>query len=65
MCLGSPAPTPPFPKMRTLGAQCRVVAMTWVHHGVIVEAAEYLSFKIIHQRPELRRRVGLARPTRE
>jgi hypothetical protein len=51
--------------MRTLGAQCRVVAMTWVHHGVIVEAAEDLSFKIIHQRPELLRRVGLARPARE
>jgi hypothetical protein len=36
-----------------------------VHHGVIVEAAEDLSFKIIHQRPELLRRVGLARPARK
>ena len=46
-------------------AKCGVVAMTRMHHGVIVKAAEDLAFKIIHQRREVRGAGGLARPAGE
>jgi hypothetical protein len=42
-----------------------VVAIAGVHYGVIVEAAEDLAFKIIHQRGEVLGRGGLAGPARE
>jgi len=45
-----PAPLTPLGEMRPFSAQRGVVAMTWVHHGVIVETAEDLAFQVIHQR---------------
>ena len=35
--------------MRSFRAKCGVVAMTRMHHGVVVETVEDLAFKIIHK----------------
>ena len=51
--------------MRPLSAKRGVVAMPRMYHSVIVKATEDLAFKIIHQRPEVHGRSGLARATGE
>jgi len=46
--LASPAALPPFPQLRTLGAQCGVVAMAGVHYALVGECSHLLA-----QRPQM------------
>jgi hypothetical protein len=50
--------------VRTLGAEGCVVAMTRMHHSVIIETPEDLIFKIIHERPKVFGRGSLPRSAR-
>src|SRR6185436_14579259 len=58
-----PAPFPPLVEMWPFGAKRGVVTMTRMYDRVVAEAIEDLAFKIIHQRCEVLRTRGLARPT--
>src|SRR5688572_3051842 len=60
-----PAPLTPLGEMRSLRAQRGVVSVAGVHHGVVVETVEDLTFKIVHQGCEVFGIVGFARTPRE